>query len=783
MSFKKSSLIVISLGILFFLSACLKREEPVELQPIQYFSTASCSLKIENIRYIFERDVREDIDCLEQNFESYIRIVRRRDDRYIHYLELKKFMQHFYGETRKVPDGIFESGFHLLSFLWGNADKKLPVDNIRQVFEFARLINRHVPPVLQEFRNENMMGQEHENYFLERDGFRKRLDAFGQEFGAFLDGGRGKTEKTKTINIKSLLGGMANGILSEDNIAFYARYGGIFKRMLVGGNPHEVKYPEFMHLLEKFPRIVIFFKDFMYLREQKSLAEAELLEPLLYEFFATFSSLLYKDFSKEEVLLAADQVSFFVNHFYPKFQYDQFEPHFVFLKNKILASKGEDWSYEDIVALLGMGRNIFGSIHFNRLSYRYYKNLKEYNIVLGASPPALDEYKIFAVNDVKEYWKSFKLIITGYRYFKKSHVGKDFQNEMRGNFSPLVEPLTYIDVDGYDEADRFDIIDELLIPDDVSKNLKILLEQNLLARYFDSSENTAVKTLGEIGVIRFFVSKLVEIYQQEGVVGKEEIRTCLEDFATLFKFLSVDIEVSDELVDYIFNQIDLLQFQSDGDGYAGVEEITEFASSLFFARRLAAKVYVDLRQGCPVDYDEEGGRYFFETDCYRKRFFTMFFSNRKYEIYFNGLLNDPVLMESQQKYWNYFLNLENLSKKRSEKNGKTMMDKEGLVRLILVFFNMEGVCDRLDPDSNGIVGAKEIGENYKIFRNFIYNQAVTLVPEWLLNEKMLKTIYLYIVEKGKKPKALDLPYYHLVRKEEDITTDREKISQTINSFL
>ena len=767
--------------LLLSLSGCLKKEEPVQLQSFKYASASSCTLNIENMQNIFKENVRKDIDCLEKNLENYIKLVRKKDPRYIEYAELKRFMRHFYKETQKVSDGFFDSAFGMISFFLGEPSHRLSIDKVESTFQLLRILNQNVPSLIQDFQTDN------KTYSENRDAIKGRLESFVQKFQGEL-----KTVESNgnvKINIDYLLerAGTPVGLPQED-VSFFSTMAGTFKRMFAGGKVEEITLREFVTLIEKLPEVVLLLKDFDYFNEAQASFSSGRSNLTFYKFFSIFPGLLHQDLHTDDILVTKEQLSELVGHLYPGFNYEEVKHHVTFLKAKMFGGTREDWSYGDILHFFRWGQLIFGSMHFNRMTYQYYSSQNESKILLGQDAPAEPNYaEFFADFDVRKHWGNFKSIITNYRYFKNNYMGKVFQNYSQGGNPGRVKSFVFLDIDQNEgPSEKFDVVDELLIQ---NKSLGILSEDEIQEQHNSDFEKTFIKILNEISVVKLMVSRLISMYSMDGLVGKIELKIFLQEFAPLLKFFTGDeLKTSDASVNNIFNLIDLMQFQSNGNGIAEVEEITEFVASFFFARRLVTELNLDLIQSCDTKQIPGVDGYYFETDCYRKRFVNNFFQDRNYRFYFNELLSDPVLMSSKEHYWNYFLNLERASKKSEMRNKPTAMNKAGLVRLMLLFFNVEGMCARLDGDRNGVIDSAEVGKAYKVFRSFIYERATSSLPSSVTlildEEELLRSIFLHIVEYHAIPDGYDLMEYHFfIRNENEVTSSRQDISKMVEVLL
>ena len=775
---------IVVLGILVFLSsACLKKEEPVKIPPFKYAATSSCSLNVDNIQHIFKKSIEADIDCLEKTFENYIKIVRKTDERYVEHGELKKFMQHFYRETRQVPDEIFESAFGVISFFLGGSGHKFEAEKIKDLFRLIRFLNRNIPAIVRDVQSKN------EVYSANRAEVKKRLELFVEQLGSVVNYEEGMESDT-TLDMDELLNKLGVSVgLPEIKLNFFSTLGGAFKRMFVGGDDKKITLQEFVVLLKKLPQVVLVLKDYNYFNERKASLLPEQSDAMFYKFFNVFPRLLHQGFEKEQIVFTSEQLSLLVKYLYPHFEYEKLEPYIVFVKNKMFEGKQTDWSYGDVLYLFRWGQMIFGSSYFNHLTYQHYHAKRSFNILMGKEPPPLSAYQIFPERDVEQYWKNFKSVITSYRYFKNNYIGKLFKAQGRDGYKGGLKTFISIDVsDGEDNnMEQFDIVDQFLIQNKIPGASVTPLKKSIVTPQSDDFEKMVVEILNEVSVVKLIVSRLTSMYSKKGVLRKAELKRFLQEFESLLKFVFViDLDITDSAVDNIFNQIDLLQFQSNGNDIADVEEITEFVTSLFFARRLAAEINLDLVQSCDAEYSERNNRYFFETNCYRERFIESFFHEKNYQAYFNGLLSDPVLMRSSEHYRNYFLNLENISQKSGSWDEGVMMDKAGLVRLMVSFFNIEGTCARSDRNKDGIIDSTELGGVYKIFKKFIRKKVASHLQGKSNKdqEKWAQNIFLYVIKNGELPDKTDLFIFrYFTRKAKDITTDRERISYILKVFL
>ena len=774
----------LALAILFFSSACLKKEQPVQLQPLAYESKASCTLNIDKLKSIFEQDISQDINCLEKNFEDYTRLVRTESNRPIEYTELKKFLQSHYMKTRSIPDNIFESAFAVISFFLGQPSDQIEVGKIKDTFQLIRFLNKNLPPILKQVKSNFEMDSG------EREAFRSQLELFASQFKATIEA-QSIENDSRRINIASLLDTMGQaGILSQRNMGIFDSWGGGLKRILVGGANEEISLKESVALVGKLPEIILFLEEFNYFNRDGLLSEAQ-SDRMYYTLFTIFPKLLHDGFEKDEVIIPMSRLSLMAQSLYSKYNFDfqQLEDHVAFLKNKLFDGKQRDWSYQDVVRASRWGQMIFGSSLFNGWTYRHYHGQSDSKIILGKKPPPLKNYDILLEQDLEWYWGRFKTIVTEYRYFKNNYTGQTFENEIPAGESTqdqkgLVNTFSLIELEQYKgktvkSASNVTMLDFFLAKDKLEK-------------YSDNLEKPIVEILNSISISKMVVSKLAEGYSKDRLLGKDELKRFLEEFSPFLKFLSIEMGVSDRAATRLLNQIDLLQFQSNGDEVADIKEITEFITSLFFARRLAADFYIDLGQHCPLRYNEIKKEHFFETKCYRERFVTKFFQERNHRIYFNGLLSDPVLMSDLKKQWGYFLHMEDLSKKGKTRDKQVMMGKSALVRMILHFFSIEGLNDRLDQDANGLIETREVVSMYPVFRNFISKEVGS--PPWLLKwerrEQLLKSIFLYIVKKKRKPEDYRFLWYHLVDRtfrrwndSDQVTAERVDVIKIVRAIL
>ena len=691
-------------------------------------------------------------------------------------------MQSHYKETRRISDEVFDSIFMIIAFFLGQSSGQFEVQRVKNVFQLIRFFSNKFPPLWQELHSSSEIS------LAERADLKDRLVSFVRDFNNLLDSQGIKGNGGVRININALLSKLLTvEDESEKQTYLFSSLGGMIKRMLVGGNPEEMSLAEYIALLEKLPEAILVLKDFNYFNGEMVLSKAQ-EERLYYKIFTVLPSLLHDGFEQDEVVVPHDRLPLIFQYIYPEYElkFNAFEEYIVFVKKRFFNNPQKDWTYDDITKLSRWGQVIFGSAYFNSLTYSYYHAQSEAEIVLGQNPPPLKEYSAFSAQDLVLHWENFKSIVTGYRYFKNNFTGQTFQKKEPDesiDYSGVLTTLFYAGLNDYKEQDEGK-------PRVTIELLDVLLKQSASEDYPNNLEKPIIQILNQISLVKIVISKLVDIYSKNGVLKKEQLAVFLKEVSPLLKSFDIDMGVSDEAVTNLFNQIDFLQFQSNGNSIADIEEITELVTSLFFARRLAAEYYFDIAQHCPLEQDVQTGQAFFKTECYRERFMRKFFQERNHRMYFNGLLDDPIMMKDPQKRKSYFLQIENISRK--DKSDEIKMDKQGLVRMMLVFFSMEGMCDRLDRDANGVIDTKEVAKVYPVFKNFISEKLgeAPWVLRWEDRERLLKSIFLYIIKEQRMPESADFVYFHTVKLRlrrwndiDHVSASREDVINIINVLL
>jgi hypothetical protein len=222
--------------------------------------SAPCQLKTEELNNIFKEDVSNQIDCLEKNFNQFIKYVKRQRSDSVNEQELASFVTKFF----KIDTTSFLNGlrflFELNMILLNDQQNSISTENIIPLFKIIQKTNLYAVKIYQ-----LLSKTDRENYLVYRDEISSN---FSKLMNSILEIVEKKTSKTMKLNIMNFLANL-NEKFPDFNIDLKASENFLFlKKLFLGGNQYELKSSEVKKILVKSPKLFQIGLDLYFLNKE-----------------------------------------------------------------------------------------------------------------------------------------------------------------------------------------------------------------------------------------------------------------------------------------------------------------------------------------------------------------------------------------------------------------------------------------------------------------------------------------------------------------------------------
>ena len=735
--------------LLVFVSgtSCSQKETPNKellIVPLGAILEQSTSCRIDFLRFqlILEKDIDQDIRCLQDNLKHFSTLVSSEDASLINHREFQQFIDKFFPEIpTQISAELIRVVFQVFSFILQDPIGNISVKKIDKLAHFISFINQDVGPVFRRFRDIDPAG-----YWKQRDEFHKSIRFLSNRVQSFI-------QEVPDNKIQMDMTGLAKDVqdlfaLNDARSQFFISSTFILKKLFLGGKGNIMTQENLLMFFDKLPKSLENIFDVVFIDSKPNQKVGE--KVLSYYQGLEQTSAFFYPWNESEVLVKHSEFMLALENIVP------LEPEVISIigrtlqgiKPKVFGGNNKEWRFEDIRRLVELARHYFGGSYFNSITcdFLYRRDTEKFEITLKELQ-SRPEYYVFPQDSLKRYWKQFHLIVSKYRYFKDVHK-------------------KVLEIGYRDSLIRFQ-------QTNIKGLGKILFKDEL--KMYQSRYQKALEHLNHVMPIRGLLEEIIPGYNSEGSVSDiyvEEIQQFLDDLAPAFGKKRGSFR---PLAEEIFQTADFFQFQSNGNGKTDIDELTEYLLNVFYALKLGTLLYTDIVQDCLILDD---GR--IEISCYRESFLTTFFGEQHYLDYFKNLLEDPH-MQDLKIFRHYLADLEEYSKS-SKDTKEESISKTGLIRLMVAFLNIEGLFAHFDEDKNGEIGKGELKEKaYPVFKHLIIKISKGKLSE--KKEDLVLSAFLYLVKYGSIPNSLELYIFHKRGENDDIVATRKGVARLlVNAF-
>ena len=647
-----------------FLSSCgyISDKAPANLNTFRADALQSCKVDVDKLAEIFKQDQKEQIRCLEENFNQFSKYVRSKDSRYVTEGELNTFVRKFFeGQSDAIAKGL-SLIFQLNMLLLKDEADHISKTNISPLFNLLVNVNQEAINITQILNAmDDKKNQEH--FFEFREKLKDSVARFSEFTLKIIESSPGLQQK---LNIKSFLIDASKKIGANefnpdtiDSLIF-------LKKILVAGDKGVITSAELGQIISKLPKLLPSIFDLYYARNNQAIIESDLNRLYLNDFREVFGAI---NFDQENFdLFSIDQILKLASTYFPNVDVLKFKPSFLALKNRLLGENGETFSFTDFKNIFLMGLDYVEKNYFNSMAYDFYQDDLSKNapiqILKQLDLPQLN--LLFSPGRIKELHQNFQDLAINYRYFRSKKDGVAFY----GN--------------------------------DYSRNKSGFQEVSLLKWLSEKF----IKSYGHIS------------NQGQGQVSIFEFQNFLFDMKPILTELKLWSANPESFARNAVLLADLFQNKSNGDTEANINEVTEYFQMILAAVNTTDKFKENLSTVCDggINKDEP----VFETACFNQHFFDTFLG--QFGKFFPRLADYANLNNTPKKDIDGYLSgVEGFA--RDNPDPLIPINKRDNILIIGALINVETFFIRFDANRDNIIDYNELLTAFKIYKPIVISVA------------------------------------------------------------
>jgi len=712
----KKVLIILSILI----SSCFNDEPPAVDKVEGGTFNQTCNMDAEKIKLILDQNIFSEIDCIRLNLEQFTDFVRRKDQRYIHRDELSKFIKKFFPDA---GDSMLESldlFFDFSALVLRDPKDNISVENMSNLFVLLKKFNAFGVPLKKHF----VEISEQSNYWEKREQVKSLLQGLIQSIETIILKTDGPATEIDTYNFVGLLKRSMN--ISDDVMDMELIRDLLFiKPLFLGGDERSLNSDEIIGFIQKLYPILSSGLDLFFVKDLEVISASQNIGIILDTVRSAKNSLFPHPGEKviathQKMLRVIDKT---LSSVLPFNIYDVEETIINAKKNiiSVETKNANEYKMSDMNRIFSWGEELLERLYFNSVTWSYYiDDMEGEDPITSLSFVDLPEYEALQRTKIFDYWNDYLHITKTFRTFQTPSGLQYFTNEYKRHLN------------------GFNIISGI-----------------------------------RFGLQKFLVHYGHAVFDPQ--TGKEiaraanqnDIRQLLLDFRSALVTLEVWPKYFERFVGEAATGCDLFQFMSNGDGVANLDEAVSYVNNIFSGSNVATKLFDELKNYCDVVEDEDGNDAYL-VSCYRQYFFQILFEDLNYRQFYQKLY-DYTVFYSAEEIMEYLINIERASKE--ERDEAIPMSKVDLGRLFATFSSVESTMLHFDADKDNILHYEEAMQAFSIFKKTLVEFSGLKESQ----EKLVQSVYLYILKKMKVPSTLELLWFHAFGKKKNIEARRMNI--------
>ncbi len=723
---KESTKTIVSLTLLgLLLCACGLSDEPPKDSGVYNIEEldSSCELNTKALKNILTHDISADINCIEDQLNQFIVLVRQEDPNYISESNLVKFIGKFFPESKSMAKDLLSMVYDLNSLLLRDPKGKLSTSKLGDFFSIVKAVNTEGRYLYQLITN--LKGK---SYWARKQSIYKATQAAALRILTIITPYREENRIDRELNIPDFLTNLDRVFDHADKgVAPHKLESYLFaKKLLFGGEAQIVTSLETIDLFERASELSTLFLDALYSLDKDFSSKNE--EHLFFHELVKSLGDQLSPFSHDEpILIHQDLLTLAQDIFSDKYNIQNIEQSLLKIKEKFLGGNPENYSFGDIKKVISWATELTGMLYFNDLSYDFYRaRLGSPNAITDLPFPDIDAYALFSNESKNKYWHQFNYISSHYRFY-------------------------------YDTENRLHFFNSY-------KRFKSGLNKTSLLRWIIGK---VIDAYGEVPVGKEFVE-----------LGERTLRNALHDLEGLLREVGFWPRDSERFISEAIASSDLFMFHSDGSGSSNTEEITEYALNIIHSFNVTDQVHQELAKKCGVASDGES----ISIPCFRAQFLGVFFKKLNFGRYYDKLY-DYYKESNINEFKQYLTNIELYG--RINPDETVPLTKEDLGRILVILGNLESAFIKFDKDRDGVLSQIELDATFLVFENLLKNITSTKLeidPDDL-SSGLYRSLFFYLIKKMQLPSASKLLFFHSFGRKKKITSTRYNISAILKQFI
>ena len=692
---------------------------------VNQYATADCELDTEAFSFILEKDINPEINCLNEQMNMFLDLVKTDRPGYLSRKTLKDFILtgplDIGEDTIYIADAVFDLSF----LIFGGDNGYISRANVNQLTDFLKFFNTNIIQVYKRFSSDDKL--DYQRHLREAVIVSDRISLITNELKRMLllhrDG------DVDQIDTDVLL----NNFFREDPETLEQIKSLMFaKRIFLGGGSYRLTHFEFDAALTKLSSLARIAYDFVKADRFNFSDEQDKMLSLYSTDIDLFRNQIYFYPDSDDRVFDLDDIFGALEKLVPDMGIDFYK-----YRQEVLALKAPLVGEEES-GVPSEPSEVFTSKQLYRLlehvSYLAYKGQKTYRIyelnkeVLSSKEPVS---QVFEFPEDQEVANDFSRMVSDYKFVKGDMKSPIFDYKYNRN------PDAYFEITALEYGIK------------------------LIMSYYGSADERARggyhMTYDQTYAL---IMKIRRFLRDQGIInigrkGGNEVAGTADNLVLMST---------------------LFQYQSDGCDKntvcMEVPELTEFLTGLLTAMSIKDFFVEKITSICPSvdgdDVSEENRR--ISVDCFRENFMTVLNTQidgdtrsladymPKLTGYLNELAEDREIEDditSSKKYMDFIKETEAFTRTCNFTYGEPLpMKPNDAFSVFAGLLNLESTFLRLDANQNGIMDgrSRRYSEVLDAYYN-VYQGAIKglVAPNGGFMEKLAKPIFQYLIKYGKVP--------------------------------
>ncbi|MGK0367792.1 MAG: hypothetical protein ACI9QD_000931, partial [Thermoproteota archaeon] len=699
-----------------------------------------------DLKDFLKKDVSSALDCVQENLDIFIKIVRSQKPGYLSKTELAKFIQtrDFVGNTEDILSYL-DAGFDVAKLIFGGQPGYISKSNLAAVMTFGKFFNKKAIIIYKKFDEElTPSTRKYAYHKIARKAVYDATTEINTKFYGLFNKNRTTIDKLDIFKIVDSI----NNIEPEDKRKIKDLL--FVKKAFLGGNKYEVTHLEFGKLLDtlKLPNLIEAVYDIAKIGkinfEGADEFKYHLYKGSVRKLINNMAFQSKRNDEEPDVNKDSNEVVFFMDELVEALKWYKDEIGLDLYTNRealetlkgIYLTKHREFVVEDFNQILALSDDLFDMGMFFMKMYDHYKGHLDKTRRLSVS---FKDYFVSSPAEVR-YKERFIRITKNYRFFRGNgqRLPKFFNENGVGTGA------------GYQRSG--------------SGAFEIAAIEHLIETFFDYIET-------EIPCDDPRLFKLCEGGEDyERTLTLAQTREVLNIFKNILYDMEIILPGRDEIsAENTMLMSSLFQNQSDTNGLMDVVEVTEFAVGIFSVAQVGKDIHAEVLSICksenPNNIDIWGR---ISVNCFRKHFFDVFknlpgnedeslASTIKDSLPKLYLKIDPMTLDQKK---DLVLTMERFTRPCKGPAWEDIsISKNDAISILGGLYNVESTVNRYDTNGNNQMDPDEVDIAYITYEGAvrgIINQME--MADWIKKGVSLlhKKIFLFMIKYNQVPDVANM---------------------------